>query len=52
MFGLAIDDFLALEPNIITFHLEACKNKEEVYKIIQHIKNNHCKVRYIGKTKY
>ena len=23
----AIDDFLALEPNIITFHLEACKSK-------------------------
>ncbi len=40
----AIDDFLAVEPNIITFHLEACKNKEEVYEMIQYIKDNHCKV--------
>lgn len=40
----SIDDFLALEPNIITFHLEACKNKEEVYEIIRYIKDNNCKV--------
>lgn len=40
----AIDDFLALEPNIITFHLEACKDKEEVWKMIQYIKDNGCKV--------
>lgn len=39
-----VDDFLAVEPNIITFHLEACKNKEEVYEIINYIKDNHCKV--------
>lgn len=39
-----IDDFLAVEPNIITFHLEACKNKEEVYEIISYIKENNCKV--------
>lgn len=40
----AVDDFLAVEPNIITFHLEACKNKEEVYEMINYIKDNHCKV--------
>lgn len=40
----AIDDFLPVEPNIITFHLEACKSKEEVYKMIQYIKENNCKV--------
>ncbi len=40
----AIDDFLAVEPNIITFHLEACKTKEEVYEIIRYIKENNCKV--------
>lgn len=40
----AIDDFLAIEPNIITFHLEACQNKEEVYEIIRYIKDNNCKV--------
>lgn len=40
----AVDDFLAVEPNIITFHLEACKNKEEVMEIIKYIKENHCRV--------
>ena len=40
----AIDEFVAVEPNIITFHLEACKNKEEVYEIINYIKDNNCKV--------
>ncbi len=40
----AIDDFLAVEPNTITFHLEACKNKEEVYDFIEYIKKNNCKV--------
>lgn len=40
----AIDDFLAVEPNIITFHLEACKTKEEVYQMIQYIKDSNCKV--------
>ena len=40
----AIDDFLTVEPNIITFHLEACKNKEEVYELIKYIKDNNCKV--------
>lgn len=39
-----IDEFLPVEPNIITFHLEACKSKEEVYEIINYIKDNHCKV--------
>lgn len=40
----AIDDFLAVEPNIITFHLEACKDKNEVHEIIKYIKENNCKV--------
>ena len=40
----AIDDFLAVEPNIITFHLEACKDKEEVYEMIRYIKENNSKV--------
>lgn len=40
----AIDDFLAVEPNIITFHLEACKDKQEVYELIKYIKENNCKV--------
>lgn len=40
----AIDDFLAVEPNMITFHLEACKDRDEVYEIIRYIKENNCKV--------
>ena len=40
----AIDDFLAVEPNITTFHLEACKDKQEVYDIIKYIKENNCRV--------
>ena len=39
----AINDFLSVEPNIITFHLEACKSKEEVFEIIKYIKENNCK---------
>jgi len=40
----SINDYVSLEPNTITFHYEACKNKEEVYKMIQLIKENNCKV--------
>lgn len=40
----AIEDFLSFEPNIITFHYEACKDKEEVMKYINKIKENNCKV--------
>lgn len=40
----AVDDFIAVEPNIITFHLEACKNEEEVFENIKYIKENNCKV--------
>lgn len=40
----AIEDFLPVEPNIITFHYEACKDKEEVLDIIKYIKQNNCRV--------
>ena len=40
----AIEDFSAVEPNIITFHLEACKNKEEVMENIRLIKECGAKV--------
>lgn len=40
----AIDDFSVVEPNIITFHLEACKNKEEVFEMIKLIKENNSRV--------
>ena len=40
----AIEDFSAVEPNIITFHLEACNNKEEVLKNIKLIKEHGSRV--------
>lgn len=40
----ALNDYLSLEPNIITFHYESCECKEEVFEIINYIKNNNCKV--------
>lgn len=39
-----IKDFGALEPNIITFHLEACKDEKEVFKNINLIKDNNSKI--------
>ncbi len=39
-----IDSYLIFNPHIITFHYEACKNKEEVEKYISYIKENNCKV--------
>ena len=39
-----IEDFLSVEPNIITFHLEACKDEKEVFECINLIKDNNCKV--------
>ena len=39
-----VDSYLIFNPNIITFHYEACKNKEEVMEVIRKIKNNNCKV--------
>lgn len=39
-----IEVFSAVEPNIITFHLEACKNKEEVMKNINAIKEKGSRV--------
>ena len=40
----AIEDFIAVEPNIITFHLEAIKDKEKIYEMIKLVKDNNCKV--------
>ena len=39
-----INDFSSIEPNIITFHLEACKNENEVMECINLIKQNNSKV--------
>jgi len=39
-----IKSYLVFEPNIITFHLEAAKNKKELKEWINMIKQNNCKV--------
>ena len=37
-------DYVGLEPNIITFHIEASNNKEETLKLINYIKESNSKV--------
>ena len=39
-----VNKFIVFEPNNITFHLEACKDENEVKELIKYIKNNNCKV--------
>lgn len=39
-----IDAYVPYEPSIITFHVEACSNKEEILELINYIKDNHIKV--------
>ena len=39
-----IDSYIPFEPSIITFHLEACKNKKEVLDLIKYIKESNIKV--------
>lgn len=40
----AINVFGPVEANLMTFHLEACKDAEEVFKFINMIKDNHSRV--------
>lgn len=39
-----IEQYIDLEPNIITFHIEAVKSKEEILEIIKYIKENNSRV--------
>jgi ribulose-phosphate 3-epimerase len=39
-----VDSYAIFHPNIITFHYEACKNKEEIFDNINYIKQKGCKV--------
>ena len=39
-----INAYLPYEPYLITFHLEACKDQKQVFKVIQYIKENNVKV--------
>lgn len=40
----AIDDFGSIEPNIMTFHYEACKNEEDIMNNIDKIKQYNSRV--------
>ena len=40
----AINVFSAVDANLMTFHLEACKDEEEVFKFINMIKENHSRI--------
>ena len=40
----AINEFLILSPKMMTFHIEATKDKERTMNIIQDLKENHIKV--------
>lgn len=39
-----IEQYIGLEPNIITFHIEAVQSKEETLEVIKYIKDNNSKV--------
>lgn len=39
-----IEQYIGLEPNIITFHIEAVESKEEAMDIIKYIKENNSRV--------
>ena len=36
--------YSAIEPNMITFHLESIKDKEKIHEMIKLVKDNNCKV--------
>ena len=38
-----IDRYIPIEPSIITFHYEACKNDEEVIELVEYIKESNIK---------
>ena len=40
----AIDEYISFEPQIITFHYEAIKDKKQIYSIINKIKEENIKV--------
>lgn len=40
----AINVFSAVDANLMTFHLEACKDEEEVFKFINMIKENNSRI--------
>ena len=47
-----VDEYAGFSPNIITFHYEAAKTKEEVKELINYIKSTNARIRNINKTKH
>lgn len=45
-----ITSYLTVNPNIITFHIEACKDINEAKQLIKYIKENSCRVRNCNKS--
>ncbi len=45
-----IDSYIELEPRIITFHIEAIKEKSRILDIIEDLKRNNIRVRISYKT--
>ncbi len=39
-----IDDYMGLEPNVITFHIESLSSKDEIMQLIKYLKQNNIKV--------
>lgn len=39
-----VDEYIGINPNIITFHYEALKNKNEIKSMVDYIKQNNIKV--------
>lgn len=39
-----VEEYMPYTPNIITFHYETCKNKEDIFKLISYIKDKGTKV--------
>ncbi len=39
-----IDSYLIYEPNLITFHYEACKDNKQVLEHLQYVKERNCRV--------
>lgn len=39
-----VKDYLDMDVNCITFHIEACKKEKQILELIKYIKENNCKV--------
>ena len=47
-----IDDYIELEPRIISFHIEAVNDKSRILNIIDDLKRNNIRVRDCNKSRY